>query len=112
MRAFEARQRLTEAVVRAEAEREVVVELTADVEPIGIVEVPLVAVPGRRQRHHDAPGRHHLPVVLDVLHDVPAVLQRVGLEAQDLLDGVGHERRIVDEQAAAGRGYSLSSLPM
>jgi len=78
---FEACERLTQAVVRAEAEGEVVTEVASDVQPVGIGEVPFVAVPGGRQRHHAAPGRYHLPVVLDVLNDVPTVLQCVGLEA-------------------------------
>ena len=36
-------------------------------------------------------------MVLDVLGDVPTVLERVGLEAKELLDRVRHERPILDE---------------
>ena len=41
-----------------------------DVEPVGIGEVPLVAVAGGGEQHHHVAGRDLLPVVLDVLLDV------------------------------------------
>ncbi len=48
---LEPRERLTEAVVRAEAERDVLVRLALDVEAVRVVELGLVAV-GRLVQQH------------------------------------------------------------
>ena len=71
--ALEPGQRGTQAEVDAVAEREVVVDLPLDVEAVGVGEVALVAVARRGEQHHHVAGLDLLPVVLDVLRDVPGL---------------------------------------
>ena len=62
-------------------------------------EAALVAVGGADEEEHGAAGRHGLAVELDVLGDVAADVRTRRLEAQELLDGVRDERRVLDQLA-------------
>ena len=95
--ALQSRERLADAVVGAEAEREDLARLALDVEAIGIRDVSLVAVRRRDEQRHDAARGNRLAVPLGVARRVATRLERRRLEAQHFLDRVRHEGRIVDE---------------
>ena len=60
----------------------------------------LVADRGADQHHHHAALGHGLAVVLDVAGDVAGDVRRGRLEAQQLLDGLRDQRRVLDQLAA------------
>ncbi len=66
----------------------------------GVGVVLVVAVGGSAQADHGAAGRHGRAVQLDVAGDVPGHVGRRGLEAEELLDGVGHEGAVLHQLAA------------
>ena len=70
-----------------------------DVEPVAVGVAPVVAVGRADEEQHDAALGHRVAVELDVAGDVPADVRRRRLEAEELLDRVGDERRILDELA-------------
>ena len=101
--AFEPRQRLTQAVMGAEAEGEMLAGITMDVEAVA-VRVSAVVVVGRaEEEQHDAALGHRLPVYLCVSADVAGELLRRGLQTQHLLDGVSGSSRDSRRARAAAR---------
>src|SRR5689334_17945403 len=74
--ALEAGQRGPQAEVDAEPEREVLRHGPVDVERVGIGVPALVAVRGRVEQQHHAPGGHGGAVVLGVAGDVAALDRR------------------------------------
>ena len=100
-----------EAEVDAVPEREVLADLAMDVEPVGVVELALVAVGGADEEQDRAALRDGLPVDLDVARDVAPDVGRRRLEAQQLLDRVGDAGTGRRRARAAGRGGRTSTLP-
>ena len=98
--ALDAGEGRAEAVVGAVAEREVPAESPVDVEAIGFVEVPLVAVRRGDHEQHRAAGGHVCPWILDVVGDLPGDVGPGRLEAQQLLDRVGDQRPVLDDLLA------------
>ena len=97
---FEAGERGAEAEVDAEAEREVLADLAVDVEPVAVRVAPVVAVRRADEEQHDAAFGHRLAVELHVARRRTRPTCGAGrLEAQQLLDRVRDERRILDELA-------------
>ena len=87
--------------MRADAEREVLALLPVDVENVAVRrELAVVAHGGADQHHHHAAFGHRLAVTLDVAGHVPGDVRRRRLEAQQFLDCLGNQRRVLDQFAA------------
>ena len=84
-------ERGTQTEVEPETERQVLAEVAADVEPVGIGVSPLIAVGRSDEEEHRTPGRHGHPVVVDVAGDVAGEMRPGRFVAQRLLDRVGDE---------------------
>ena len=94
-------QRRAQAVVGADTEGQVLAVLAVDVENVAVGrELAVVAVGRADEHHHHAALGHRLAVVLDVAGDVAGHVRRGRLEAQQLLDGLRDQRRVLDELAA------------
>ena len=70
----------------------------ADVEAVGFGEPTLVPVRRRHDADERGPGRNDATGDLDVLDGIAGVLHPWGLVTEDLLDGVGDEARILDQE--------------
>ena len=88
-----------EATVDAAAEGDVAVDLAVEAHLVGVGELGLVGV-GRSDHDHDlVAGLDRAAVELGVLDGHPGDTHDRRLPAQQLLDGVGDERRVLDQLA-------------
>src|SRR6185312_13664266 len=86
--ALEAGQWGADAEVGSAAESQVTTRPTADVEPVGVLEVPFVAVGRGEHQQYRTAGRHDPLLERDILGcDVARDVWPGGLEAQQFLDG-------------------------
>ena len=85
--------------MNAVAERHGLTCLTVDVERVGVGIAPLVPIRRTDEKEDGAARRDHLPVDLHVVRDVTPHMGCRRFEAEELLDRVGDERRIVDQLA-------------
>src|SRR5205814_6820735 len=101
-------QRGAEAVVDAEAERQVAVVGPPDVEALRIGELGGIAVGGREEQDRLLVLRNGAAGHLDVLEHDPTVDLDRRVEAEALLDGRSGQRRVVREpgepRVGGGRG--------
>lgn len=95
---FEAGQRCPETMVSSVAERQMLHRAAGDVELLRVVELPGVAV-GRGQNQQDPlAGLDLVAAQFEVLLHAAGERLRRPVVAQDLLDGLRHERRVVPER--------------
>src|SRR4029450_12245471 len=81
----------------AVAEGEVLADLPVDVEAVPLGVAAVVAIGRAHEGHHARAPRPLLAVVLDVPGDVAGDVRRGWLVAEDLLDRVRDQRRVLDE---------------
>ena len=84
-------------VLAVAAEREVIVGVALDVEPVGILEHILVAVRRRVPKHHRLTLADRLAAQFDILDGGALELDHDRGPAQNLLDGRRHQRFVVDQ---------------
>ena len=83
----------------AGGEAEVLGELAVQLELVGVLELAWVTVGRRQPEPHDVALLHRAAVEVDVLGDVAAVLDEQAVQADELLDGVGDQLGLVDQQS-------------
>jgi len=82
------------------AERDVLSDVSVDVERFSILEPSLVPIGRREHEQQCAARRHRDSVVLDSLGEIAGNVGARGFEPQELFDGISDERAVVDQRSS------------
>ena len=86
--------------MQSEREREDAARLAVHVEPVAVGETAVVAIGGGQDADEHASRGNDLPLELDVFQGEAGHLRPGRFVAEDLLDGIRDERRVLDQVAA------------